>query len=187
MVINDKNWASVAVVDDKDFVLAVLSDEECVCANNLRVIAESDDGGLVFEPQGDSTVKCFIRKKDVPLKEGQLSTHDYIAMIRRSPDTEIDPEEVNYNVVKGNLGVENSSNIMDIISKLPPQMIELAIKNIIGNTAAFKQNQKNAKKKEEQEKAEEPANEKNDKQEETKEKKKTKKQVNKKEDKDKNE
>lgn len=143
MIIDGKTYSSVAIVDDQNYLVAVLSDSECICAGDFKVIAESKEGGLVFVPQENKMVKCFIKSGDgSSFGPNQMNTSEYVSMIKDDPNTKFE-EEPSMRVTKG---VTGNAEIFDMISKLPPQVVEAAIKSILGNTAAFKQNQKSAEK-----------------------------------------
>lgn len=143
MIIDGKTYSSVAIVDDQNYLVAVLSDSECICAGDFKVIAESKEGGLVFVPQENKMVKCFIKSGDgSSFGPNQMNTSEYVSMVKEDPNTKFE-EEPSIRVTKG---VTGNAGIFDMISKLPPQVVEAAIKSILGNTAAFKQNQKNAEK-----------------------------------------
>lgn len=164
MIIDGKAYSSIAIVDDQNYLLAVLNDNECICASNLRVIAENQEGGLIFVPQEGNVIKCFMKNGDSSsLGHNQMTTSEYVSMIKNDPNTKFE-EEPSMRVTKG---VTGNAGIFDMISKLPPQVVEAAIKGILGNTAAFKQNQKNAEKQaSEQEEAPEEDKEKNEKKDE---------------------
>jgi hypothetical protein len=51
-------------------------------------------------------------------------------------------------------GVAGQNPLLDMISKLPPQVLEAAVKSIISNTAVNMQNKKNVEKAKEQEEPE---------------------------------
>lgn len=154
MIINNQEYASVAVVDKDDYLLAVLSDKECVCAGNLKVIAESANGGLVFQDVGNKMVKCFMRKDGQELGEGQKTTLEYIVSTKNDPDTKIVTEEdikrqeieeqmatmKDYRVTKNTSGT--MPPIMDVISKLPPEVVTSMVQSFLGNAAVSMQNQK---------------------------------------------
>ena len=151
MIINGTNYASVAIVDNEDYLLAVLNDNECICANNLRIIAESADGGLIYQDAGEKRIKCVMRKDGESLKEGQTTTLGYLKMA--GGDSEV--KNVNQNLDNMVIpGVAGQSPLLDMISKLPPQVLEAAVKSIISNTAVNMQNKKNAEKAKEQEESE---------------------------------
>jgi len=151
MKIGDKNYETLAVVDDQSNLLCVMNDKQVICVDKLQIIGEEEPGKLCFLPMENSATKCFVRQEGAVLPAGTMNAEAFFmsqkvqdapveseAEVEEKEEAEVKPHIETYDAKilsnqKIDLGALGS--IADIVSKLPPETIGSLISAITAKKA----------------------------------------------------
>ena len=98
MNIGGQDYKTLAIIDDQNNMLCVISDNQAICVEKLKIVAEQGDSKFAFVPMENSATKCFIRTEGAVLPANALTTEQLFASknVPNAPEenspTEIPPE-----------------------------------------------------------------------------------------------
>lgn len=77
MKIGNNDYVNLAVVDNQNNLLCVISDNQVICVDKLQIIGEDVPGKLCFIPMENSATKCFIRQEGASLPVGTMNATEF--------------------------------------------------------------------------------------------------------------
>ena len=116
MRIGGHDYETIAIIDNQNNLLCAIRDNQAICVDKLRIIAEEEPNKLAFVSMENSTTKCFVRQDDTVLPAGAMTSTNFF----KSNTVQDTPEETDKVLEK----TEESSNVKEETEAKEKEKIE---------------------------------------------------------------